>query len=130
MNIDSEAARAKSIFLRALENCTPGDVPSFLDRECEGNQELRRQVDRLLAGHRKNVDLVQQGEAALKQVFPTLDRQETTARPGVQIGPYKLRERIGEGGFGTVFVAEQIEPVVRKVALKVIKSVPMNSVWI
>jgi serine/threonine protein kinase len=41
--------------------------------------------------------------------------------PGVQIGPYKLLQRIGEGGFGEVFVAEQSKPVQRRVALKIIK---------
>ena len=42
-------------------------------------------------------------------------------RPGTVIGPYKLLEQIGEGGFGVVFMAEQTEPVRRKVALKIIK---------
>ncbi len=42
-------------------------------------------------------------------------------KPGTQIGPYKLREQIGEGGFGVVYVAEQTQPVRRKVALKIIK---------
>src|SRR5262249_26278308 len=44
-----------------------------------------------------------------------------TERPGTVIGPYKLLEQIGEGGFGVVFMAEQQEPIRRKVALKVIK---------
>ena len=42
-------------------------------------------------------------------------------RPGATIGPYKLLEQIGEGGFGVVFMAEQTEPVRRRVALKIIK---------
>src|SRR5512145_947274 len=42
-------------------------------------------------------------------------------RPGTQIGPYKLLQQIGEGGFGVVFMAEHTEPVRRKVSLKVIK---------
>jgi serine/threonine protein kinase len=47
--------------------------------------------------------------------------QNTEEKPGTVIGRYKLRERIGEGGCGVVYVAEQEEPVRRRVALKVIK---------
>jgi hypothetical protein len=50
----------------------------------------------------------------------TLD-DPTTERPGTIIGSYKLIEEIGQGGFGIVFMAEQLEPVRRKVAVKVIK---------
>src|SRR5207245_423670 len=53
--------------------------------------------------------------------IPTLDQSPFTERPGTVIGPYKLLEQIGEGGFGVVFMAEQIQPLRRKVALKVIK---------
>jgi len=52
---------------------------------------------------------------------PTID-QPITEKPGIQIGPYKLLQQIGEGGMGTVFMAEQTQPVQRKVALKVIKA--------
>src|SRR5207248_4411968 len=52
---------------------------------------------------------------------PTVDAPPLVERPGTVIGPYRLMEQIGEGGMGLVFVAEQEEPVRRKVALKVIK---------
>src|SRR5207245_368787 len=52
----------------------------------------------------------------------TVDEPAVTERPGTLIGPYKLLQQIGEGGFGTVFMAEQEHPVRRKVALKVIKA--------
>jgi serine/threonine protein kinase len=51
----------------------------------------------------------------------TIDEPEITERPGTVIGPYKLLEQIGEGGFGVVFMAEQTQPMRRKVALKVLK---------
>jgi serine/threonine protein kinase/Flp pilus assembly protein TadD len=51
----------------------------------------------------------------------TADEPQITERPGTVIGPYKLMEQIGEGGMGLVFVAEQLQPVRRKVALKIIK---------
>ena len=51
----------------------------------------------------------------------TADLSEAREKPGVLIGPYKLLEQIGEGGFGVVFMAEQTQPVRRRVALKVLK---------
>src|SRR5262249_57958607 len=51
----------------------------------------------------------------------TTDRQHILERPDTVIGPYKLLEQIGAGGFGVVFMAEQAQPVRRKVALKVLK---------
>ena len=62
-----------------------------------------------------------------RRQFPGIARPRSTrpfpapATPGTQIGPYKLLQQIGEGGMGVVFMAEQTEPVQRKVALKVIK---------
>src|SRR5579864_6732302 len=53
--------------------------------------------------------------------MPTIDEAHLPERPGTIIGPYKLLEQIGEGGFGVVFMAEQTEPVRRKVALKILK---------
>lgn len=55
------------------------------------------------------------------EVDATLELSEILERPGTIIGRYKLLQEIGEGGFGVVFLAEQREPVVRRVALKVIK---------
>ena len=53
--------------------------------------------------------------------LPTINEPAVTERPGTMIGPYKLLQQIGEGGMGTVFMAEQTEPIHRKVALKIIK---------
>lgn len=122
MVLNDEVARAKSIFLGALEQCGPNELAGFLERECQGNRSLRRQVDRLLSGHRKDVDLAQEGEAALKQILPTVATlPKEQMEVGTQIGPYKLREQLGEGGMGVVYVAEQTQPVQRKVALKLIR---------
>ena len=119
--MNANAAKVKSIFLNAVEHCGPDGWPDFLDRECDGNAELRIQVERLLSGHRKDVDLIEQAESALNYALPTLGRLTLQEKPGSVIGPYTLLEQIGEGGMGVVFMAEQERPVRRRVALKVIK---------
>jgi len=87
----------------------------FLDRACGDNQPLRREVDSLLRAHDPESSFLQ-SPAMAATVNQPMDEQ-----PGSMIGPYKIREKIGEGGFGVVYVAEQEQPVRRKVALKVIK---------
>src|SRR5207249_1261378 len=52
----------------------------------------------------------------------TVDEPSVAERPGAVIGPYKVLQRLGEGGMGTVYLAEQTQPVQRKVALKVVKA--------
>ena len=118
MNPNSE--QAKSIFLRALE-CESSDVAHFLSVECEGNADLRREVDVLLQGHRQGADLADRALVACQNVISENDSSAVSMNPGARIGPYTIREQIGEGGMGVVYVAEQTEPVQRKVALKIIK---------
>src|SRR5262249_21293643 len=77
----------------------------------------RAQVESLLQVHRRPPFLSKVAEAAR----PANAEEPLTERPGTVIGPYKLLEQIGEGGFGIVFMAEQQHPVRRKVALKVLK---------
>src|SRR5262245_58793563 len=111
---------AKSIFLDALEIAAEPDRLAYLDRRCGPDHGLRAEVEALLCHQRQLGDYLE---------CPALDQDATrdvTPRsiaegPGTVIGPYKLREQIGEGGMGVVYVAEQNEPVRRKVALKVIK---------
>ena len=95
----------------------PDQWPAFLDVECGDNPELRVRVDQLLQAHQALGSI----HGGVESPMATIDSPSVTERPGTQIGPYKLKEQIGEGGFGLVFVAEQQEPVKRKVALKVIK---------
>src|SRR4029077_19399794 len=60
-------------------------------------------------------------EKPAPDLLATIDEPAITERPGTVIGPYKLLEQIGEGGFGVVFMADQQHPVRRRVALKVLK---------
>ena len=105
----------------------PADRAAFLDRACAHDPSLRAAVEALLRHHRDDAsletpvvpaarpDAVQKGPGGTVAITPA------TERPGDRIGRYKLLQEIGEGGVGTVFMAEQEEPVRRRVALKVIK---------
>jgi serine/threonine protein kinase/tetratricopeptide (TPR) repeat protein len=108
----------KSIFLEAIEIGSASERASYLDSACGGNAELRGQVEALIRAHQTPQRLLDNAAVAP----PTIDRPPQLERPGGVIGPYKLLEQIGEGGMGTVFLAEQDQPVRRKVALKVIKA--------
>src|SRR5437763_492562 len=117
MNADPN--QAKAIFLEAVEGHAPDGWPAFLDQACAGQPDLRRRVEVLLTAHR---DAGTAAHRAGDAELAGLDPNGADERPGSVIGPYKLLQQIGEGGMGTVFMAEQTQPVRRKVALKVIKA--------
>jgi serine/threonine protein kinase/WD40 repeat protein len=109
----------EGIFFAALEKAAPGERAAYLDQACGDDAELRRCVERMLAAQPNLGNFLQPpaaGSPATTDAAPPL-----VERPGTVIGPYKLLQQLGEGGFGVVFLAEQTEPVRRKVALKVIK---------
>ncbi len=107
----------------------------FLDQACAGDVHLRASVEQLLLAHADAEQFFAEGRAAVND--PALDAQAaasiqaatgeihpgnlTDERIGGRIGRYRLLQKIGEGGCGTVYLAEQEEPVRRQVALKVIK---------
>jgi serine/threonine-protein kinase len=109
--------QAKSIFLEAIEKHAPQHWPAFLEQACAGDVRLRAEVEKLL---RAQSEMGSFHEAPRSDPLATRD-EPISEGPGTVIGPYKLMEQIGEGGMGLVFVAEQQQPVRRKVALKVIK---------
>ncbi|HQU44186.1 MAG TPA: hypothetical protein PK867_15305 [Pirellulales bacterium] len=109
----------KAIFLAALEQSAACEREAYLRSACGDDPELLKRVKVLLSVHEESrgpLDAPSPGVG----VAPTLDRP-IAERPGMVIGPYKLLEQIGEGGFGVVFMAEQQQPIRRKVALKVLK---------
>src|SRR5262245_10193090 len=116
MNADPN--QAKALFLEAVEKHDPQGWPAFLDRACANQPDLRRRVEVLLQAHceagtgmhRTSTD----GPVPLGTSGPA-------EHPGSVIGPYKLLQQLGEGGMGTVWLAEQTEPVRRHVAVKLIK---------
>jgi eukaryotic-like serine/threonine-protein kinase len=106
----------ESILLQALEIASAAERAAYLDLACGDNRHLRAEVEALLHAHTQSGDLLDLPE----KPAVTVD-EPSRERPGTVIGPYKLLQQIGEGGMGTVFMAEQTQPVQRKVALKVIK---------
>ncbi len=111
-------ADVKTIFGKALEIRSLAERQAYLEQACGGDPRLRAEVESLLQ--------VQQdagGFLAGPNPSPvaTIDAPVTEG-PGTVIGPYKLLEEIGEGGMGTVWMAQQTEPVKRLVALKLIKA--------
>jgi serine/threonine protein kinase/WD40 repeat protein/tetratricopeptide (TPR) repeat protein len=115
MPVDPE--RVQAVFLAAAEQESPAVRAAVLDRQCGCDAELRQRVQTLLKAHEAPGPFL---EARAPTLGVTAD-EPVSERLGMVIGPYKLLERIGEGGFGVVFLAEQTQPVRRKVALKVIK---------
>src|SRR5580704_14405951 len=105
---------AKSVFLAALDHA-PDLWSALLDESCHGNAELRERVQQLLDAHQAlgKID----GQRAGAQPEPTV--VPICHGPGTLIGPYKLLQQLGEGGFGLVYMAEQEKPVRRRVAIKV-----------
>src|SRR5437660_12420056 len=113
------ASSVEELFFAALKLESSEARSAFLDRHC-GEPELRRRVEELLAGDAQGSHCL---EAAPSILMATVghDPRLGVEEPGTVIGPYTLREQIGEGGMGVVYVAEQTKPVRRKVALKIIK---------
>jgi hypothetical protein len=119
--------REEALFALALGK-PAAERAAWLDAECEGDPALRQRLNALLAAHEQpetllatqaaarptiKLDLADAPDEAVGQTLGPLD--------GLGTGRYKLLERVGEGGCGVVYVAEQTEPVRRRVALKVIK---------
>jgi serine/threonine protein kinase/tetratricopeptide (TPR) repeat protein len=111
--------RAASIFDAAVELATAAERAAYLDAACGQDAQLRAEVDGLL--RHDNVAGSFLNLSARPSPQATVDEPAVRERPGAVIGPYRLLEQIGEGGFGVVFMAEQQQPVRRKVALKVVK---------
>src|SRR5262245_22761163 len=107
----------KDVFLAALALPGAEEREAYLQAACAGHPELLGRLRALLSAHEEP-----QGPLDLRPVplGVTLDAALTVG-PGNVIGPYKLLEEIGEGGMGTVWMAQQTEPVKRLVAVKVIE---------
>jgi serine/threonine protein kinase/tetratricopeptide (TPR) repeat protein len=126
----ADPQRVQAVFLAAIEAADPTARAALLTRECGDDAELRQRVDALLQAHDQSgssLDHPAAEGATSDDVVPgrwidPAGMPPAAEGPGSRIGPYKLLQQIGEGGMGVVYMAEQTEPVQRKVALKIIKA--------
>jgi serine/threonine protein kinase/tetratricopeptide (TPR) repeat protein len=117
-----DPSRVQAVFLAAVESTDPVKRNRVVEELCAEDAELRARVEALLHAHDRSGELpgVGSGDVAAGSSATPID--SATTRAGRMIaGRYRLLEEIGEGGMGTVWVAEQSEPVRRRVAIKLIK---------
>src|SRR5262245_39000321 len=107
----------REIFIGAMQIPDPATRQAYLAETCGDDAALRRHLEGLLKIIEESGSFL---EAGAPEVAGTIADRST--RPvDTRIGHYKLLQQIGEGGMGVVYMAEQTEPVARKVALKIIK---------
>ena len=119
--METPRQREEALFALVLEK-PPGERTEFLNTLCGEDEALRKRVENLLEAHEKSSSFMG-GDAAENSTIRIEMEDEAPLSEGVGtiIGHYKLLEKLGEGGFGVVWAAEQREPVRRRVALKIIK---------
>ena len=108
----------QTVFVEAMD-LTANERSSFLDKVCAGHPELRARVERLFNAHDAAAEFMEQPAVSLETQWKPVRCELFPA--GTMVDSYRIIELIGEGGFGTVFLAEQVEPVRRNVALKIVK---------
>jgi tetratricopeptide (TPR) repeat protein len=114
--VAADLQRARELFLHAVGKLPPERWSGYVAETCDGDTELQRQVGHMLQVH------LEAGSFLNEPVSPLVGVGEyVVERHGSVFGRYKLIEQIGDGGMGTVWMAEQSEPVRRTVALKLIK---------
>ncbi|MCC6233817.1 MAG: protein kinase [Verrucomicrobiales bacterium] len=117
---DSSSRSEETIFSTALRR-GPDERAAYLDEACAGQPELRRRVDELLRLQTQLGEFMENAQDSPGPFDPGAPAVLPEEHPTNRIGRYKLHQKIGEGGCGVVYMAEQEEPVRRRVALKVIK---------
>ncbi|YCM45724.1 protein kinase [Verrucomicrobiaceae bacterium 227] len=114
---NSSDSRDLDLFLSAPQEASQEELAAWLNEACQGDENLRKRVEILIAKDREESGLLDE---------PLMEHRDPLNLPGSQIegtviGNYKLLHQIGEGGFGVVYMAEQLRPIKRRVALKIIK---------
>jgi serine/threonine protein kinase/Tfp pilus assembly protein PilF len=115
--MDQKQSNRVSALLRRVAQLPADEVPAFLDARCSDDPEVRAEVERLLGV--VSLDLTDLGDDLASQL--TTEEGPEADPVGAQVGPYRLLRRVGEGGMGVVYEAEQETPVRRRVAVKLIK---------
>jgi serine/threonine protein kinase/tetratricopeptide (TPR) repeat protein len=123
-DVEDRVRDEKSIFAEALGMTSPHERGAFLDHACT-DPGSRQAVEALLRAHERGEGILDCPPAGLTALGTDLGMTDSSVGPreqlGTIIGPYKLMEQIGEGAMGVVYVAEQLRPVHRRVALKIVK---------
>jgi tetratricopeptide (TPR) repeat protein len=118
----NQPSREEQIFIAALQLATREERAAYLKDACASDAALRQRVEALLQAHERARASIDPDVTVKSPPSPDVPLVEPiTEKPGDRIGRYKLLQEIGEGSFGIVYMAEQEEPVRRRVALKVIK---------
>ncbi len=107
----------EAIFFAALQQNTPESRKAYLDKACGNDEKLRVCVERLLNAQAHLGSFLEAPGSQQEATVEAIRREQ----PGAMVGPYKLLQEIGQGGMGVVWMAEQEEPVKRRVAVKIIK---------
>src|SRR5262245_2158336 len=118
MNISPE-----SILWNALQKSPGAERQAYLALACGADVALRQEIDALLAAHSQAGEEFLAHPPGQTGTYHS-SRHDSPLADGVgrMVGPYKLLQKLGEGGMGAVYLAEQAEPVRRKVAVKLIKA--------
>jgi WD40 repeat protein/serine/threonine protein kinase len=122
--MNADINKAREIFIEAVGKVPPEQWESLLVARCGDDAELYHHVQHLLRAHQEAGSFLDH-PAVDENAVPTgavAAAAPPAEAPGTRIGPYKLLQQIGEGGMGIVYLAEQLEPVQRRVALKIIKA--------
>ena len=115
-------SKIKEIFFEAID--LAGDErQAFLERECIGDPKTLERVKKLILAHEMSDSPVDSSPVILENKSESVESVESigTEQPGTRLGPYMLKEQIGVGGMGVVWVAERTHPIRQRVAIKVIK---------
>lgn len=114
---------ARDLFLEAIENHPPENWMQFLTSACADDLSLREHVEKMLKVHDPTAKFMNRPAAEiLTGIVDVQSGSQIDSIVGSTIGRYRILEKIGEGGMGDVYMASQLQPVQRKVALKIIKA--------